>query len=308
MAPVDPRATGGTSGFLPRLRKPVDTLVPSLGLLYRSVRDATIRRATRRTKYGFTLAGDPTMARADYEPVGTDTFLELLDSHDVVIDIGANVGLYSCLAASRSKQVICFEPAPRNLKYLYQNLWENQFGTTEVFPLGLAKQPGLNRLYGFGGIASFVPGWAQADRKRFSIVPMTSLDAVVAERFQDRQLLIKMDVEGFELNVLAGAERTLALDPKPTWMIEILLAVAAIPGGINTRFAEAFEIFWSRGYECRKLNATQDAVRSEDVRRWVSDGRVNDDTRDFLFYGPKLVRSAGAACEVAAKTPYHEAR
>lgn len=272
---------------LSRLRKPVDTFVPSLGLFYRSVRDLAVTRSSRRTTYGFVLAGDALMVRPDYEPSEAGAFLDLLGRHETVIDIGANVGLYSCLAASRGKHVISFEPSPRNLKYLYRNLTDNGLCGVEVFPLGLAKQPGLSRLYGFGGIASFVPGWAQADRRRFSIVPVTTLDAMVADRFKGRRLLIKMDVEGFELDVLAGAERTLGLDPRPTWMVEILLAVETIPGGTNGRFAEVFEVFWRHGYECNKLNTTRDPVGPADVRRWVADRRVDDGTHDFLFCEPQ---------------------
>ncbi|MGH9717843.1 MAG: FkbM family methyltransferase [Candidatus Acidiferrales bacterium] len=214
----------------------------------------------------------------------TNTFIELLQDHDVVLDIGANVGLYSCLAASRGKRVVSFEPSPRNLKYLYRNLWENQFRNTEVFPLGLAEKPGLNRLYGFGGIASFVPGWAQADKKRFALVPVTSLDTIIAGRFQGRKMLVKLDVEGFELDVLAGAEHTLDLNPRPTWLVEILLALETIPGGINSRFAEVFEAFWGHGYQCKRLNANRDSVNPEDVRRWVADGAVDAETRNFLFF------------------------
>lgn len=269
--------------LLSKLRKPVDTFAPSVGILYRSLRDAMYRRSARPTRYGFTLAGDALMVQEDFEWAPGNTFMELLDGRETVIDIGANVGLYSCLAASRGKQVVCFEPSPRNLKYLYRNLSDNGFCGVEVFPLGLAKQPGLSRLYGFGGIASFVRGWAQADEKRFTIVPVTNLDTIVADRFEGRRLLIKMDVEGFELDVLAGAERTLNLTPRPVWLVEVLLAVETIPGGINSRFAEAFELFWSHGYDCNKLNATRDRVTAEDIRRWVADGRVDDGTRDFLF-------------------------
>lgn len=283
MATVEARTARAVPRFLSRLRKPIDTFAPSLGLLYRSVRDVTARRASRRTRYGFTLSGDEAMARPDYECAETATFLSLLESHDTVIDIGANVGFYSCLAASRGKQVLCFEPSPRNLKYLYKNLCENQLLNAEVYPLGLAGKPGLSRLYGFGGLSSFVPGWAQADERRFHIVPVTSLDAVIAARFCGRRLLVKMDVEGFELDVLAGAERTLNLDPKPTWLIEISLAVELFPGGTNTRFAEAFELFWSHGYECKRLNPVRDPVGPEDIRRWIAHGRVDDGTHDFLF-------------------------
>lgn len=272
--------------ILSRLRKPVDSFAPSVGVLYRSVRDITSGRAARPTRYGFTLAGCPVMTRGDYELAEAGAFLELLDGNEVVIDIGANVGFYACLAASRGKHVLSFEPAPRNLKYLYRNLWENHFSTVEVFPVGLGKEPGLNRLYGFSDMASFVPGWARADEKRFHIVPVTSLDTVVAGRFRGKELLIKVDVEGFELDVLAGAERTLELNPKPTWLVEILLNVETIPGGVNRRFVEAFERFWSHGYECKKLNPARDLVGPEDIRGWVANGSVDDGTHDFLFVGP----------------------
>lgn len=272
--------------LLSRLRKPVDTYAPSVGLLYRSLRDVGIRRAAKATRYGFTLAGDPTMARDDYEVDEANAFLELLDSHEAVIDIGANVGFYSCLAASRGKDVISFEPSARNLKYLYRNLWQNRFHQVEVFPLGLANRTGLMQLYGFGGISSLVRGWAQADEDRFTIIPVTSLDMAIADRFGGRRLLIKIDVEGFELEVLAGARRTLELTPKPTWMLEILLTVETVPGGVNTRFSEAFDLFWSHNYQCRKLNSTLDLVRPEDVRRWTAEGQMDDETRNFLFSVP----------------------
>lgn len=283
MASVEAGVSTKTSEILSRLRRPIDTFAPSLGLLYRLLRDATVRRSAKATNYGFSLAGDPTMARGNFEVAEANALLELLDSHEALIDIGANIGFYSCLAARSGRAVISFEPSPRNLKYLYRNLWNNRFENVEVFPLGLARAPGLNRLYGFGGIASFVPGWAQADQKRFTIVPVTNLDTMIAGRFSGRKLLIKMDVEGFELDVLAGAERTLDLVPRPTWLVEILLNVATIPGALNARFCETFEIFRSHGYECKRLNTTRDPVKPKDIQRWVANGFVDDDTRNFLF-------------------------
>jgi FkbM family methyltransferase len=195
------------------------------------------------------------------------------------------------LAASRGKHVISFEPSARNLKFLYRNLWENQFQNAEIFPMGLAKQPGLNRLYGFGAVASFVPGWLHANKSRFTFVPVTSLDTIIAGRFQGRKLLIKMDVEGFELDVLAGAARTLDLIPKPSWLVEVLLNDEAVPGGINRRFADVFETFWKHGYQCKRLNAKREPVHPDDVQRWVANGTVDihniaaDEVHNFLFCG-----------------------
>ena len=84
-------------------RKVVDTYAPQLGRQYRLLRDATYRRRSIRTKYGFTLAGDPSMTRAEWEADEIEAFLALLRTHDAVLDIGANIGFYSCLAARCGK-------------------------------------------------------------------------------------------------------------------------------------------------------------------------------------------------------------
>ena len=264
-------------------RKAVDTFAPPLGRQFRWLRDATHRRRSIQTKYGFSLAGDPSMAKPGYETEEIQAFLELIEDHEAVVDIGANIGLYSCLAAIRGKRTIAFEPSPRNLNFLYRNLWENKFVNVEVFPLGLAAQCGLARIYGYGGISSFVPGWAQAREAQSTLAPLTTLDTIAAGRFQGKKLLIKMDVEGFELDVLAGAAATLDLNPKPTWLVEILLSGEVIPGGVSRKFAEVFEVFWKRGYRCRKLDAARTPVRPADVSRWVANQSVDAETHDFLF-------------------------
>lgn len=269
--------------FLSRYRKAVDTFLPPLGWSYRVLRDSAGRRRSIETAYGFSLAGDPSMTGEDWEADEIGLFLKLIATHDAVIDIGANVGFYSCLTASRGKPTIAIEPSPRNLKFLNRNISENHFNCIEVMPLGLAGEPGLARMYGYGGIASFVSGWAQARAAHSCVVPVTTLDALAAGRFQGQRLLIKMDVEGFELDVLAGAGKTLDLTPKPTWLVEILLRDPVIPGGINAKFSETFKVFREHGYRCRRLNATATTVDPEEVSRWVAQEFVEDGAHDFLF-------------------------
>jgi FkbM family methyltransferase len=271
--------------ILSRFRKTVDRFAPSLGRAYRSLRDATIWRKPIPTKYGFTLAGDPIWANNDWEVGEIKTFIEILETHDAVIDIGANVGFYTCLAASRGKQAIAFEPAARNLKFLYKNLSENQLTNVEVFPLGLAGQSGLGRIYGADSVASFVPRWAQAREAHYSVVPLSTLDNIASCRFKGKSLFIKMDVEGFELDVLAGATETLDLKPKPTWLVEVILSGYTVPGGINRRFSEVFEVFWKHGYHCRMPDSGRTSVGQDDVSRWVRNGFVDSGMRDFLFSG-----------------------
>jgi hypothetical protein len=114
-------------------------------------------------------------------------------------------------------------------------------------------------------------------------VTVTTLDLIAAERFSGVPLTIKLDVEGFELEVLKGAARTLRLQPKPAWLVEIFLTNGAIPGGINSRFAETFEIFWANGYASCELSPGRPLVRPRDVERWVGRGVVDRGVSNFVF-------------------------
>lgn len=269
--------------ILTKLRKPVDMYAPWLAHSYRTLRDLTSARHSRQTAYGFQLAGDSRMARPDFEASEVQAFLRQCETNDVVLDIGANVGFYSCLAASHGKRVLAFEPAPRNLKFLYQNLWSNGFSSVEVFPLGLGHKPGLTPIYGYGGISSFVPGWAQAPERPVGLAPITTLDLVTANRFPDERILIKMDVEGFERDILAGADEMLNRSPKPIWMLEIMLSSSIIPGGTSQNFAETFDVLWSHGYQCVTLGSKELIVTATNLDGWIRDGAVEDGMHDFLF-------------------------
>lgn len=268
--------------LLSRVRKLIDSQLPFAGHLYRQLREIGDARP-RQTKHGFTLAGAPGMT-GEYESSERDLFIDLLESHDVVIDIGANVGFYSCLAASHGKHVLAVEPSPRNLAHLYTNLWDNDFRKTEVFPLGLGPRRELRKIFGFGGISSFVAGWGQARESRFSIVPVTTLDSILGSRFDGMRLLIKMDVEGFELEILKGAKETLGRNPRPAWMIEIMLRDPLIPEGVNPKFRDTFDLFWDADYQCKTLDGYRSAVSKDHISKWVSIGQVERGVGSFLFY------------------------
>src|SRR5690348_12538159 len=70
----------------------------------------------------------PGLVGGFYEKVELDVFERLAAISNMVVDVGANIGLYSCIAADRapaSAKIIAFEPVPENLRYLRRNLEEN---------------------------------------------------------------------------------------------------------------------------------------------------------------------------------------
>ena len=76
---------------LTRYRKAIDTLAPPAGQIYRKVRNWRNTRKYVQTQWGFSFAGDPGLASGEWEIHEINAFLDLFETHDSVIDIGANV-------------------------------------------------------------------------------------------------------------------------------------------------------------------------------------------------------------------------
>ncbi len=260
-----------------------DSWLPAIGRTYRSMRDKRAALAAPvPTPFGFKLAGNATMATGDFETDEIEVFLKYLQNASTCIDIGANIGLYTCLAAAQGKHVIAVEPLAVNLTALYRNLLCNDFLDVEVFPVGLSAKAGIKRLFGGNTGASFVPGWAGTSDKRYETVPISTLDLIVNTRFNAQPILVKIDVEGFEYEVLSGAEYALGLSPRPVWLVEICLS-ENFPDGWNDKFRDTFELFWRKGYEARTANREERLIHPSDVERWVKQGHVDFGSYNYLF-------------------------
>ena len=268
--------------LLRKLLRSVVELSPLLAALIREVRQQWHWKSKKpsQTPYGFRFIGDPTMENGTFEPEETKLLVNILKESDVLIDIGANVGFYTCIAQNMGKEVIAFEPIPQNLHLLFRNLRENQWTGTEVWPIGLADKPEIIPIYGAHTGASVVPGWAGSSELWMQFIVVNTLDNVLAHRFHGKKLLIKVDVEGAEYSVLRGSALLLCHEPKPTWMIEIMLDIHRLDP--NPLFRETFEIFWNSGYEVRTADGTNRIVTLADVNRWLSLGKCDFDTHNWI--------------------------
>lgn len=265
--------------------KPAVERHPRLAAAYRTFRDqADFMRPTIRSPWGFKLSGNEAMARGEFEPSETEVVRELLRDVDVLVNIGANVGYYCCHALSMGKRVVAFEPMPRNLRFLCQNMKANNWADVEIFPLALSNRPAVLEIYGADTGASLVKGWAGTPESHVTLVPASTLDLVLGERLRGQRALVLMDVEGAELAVLLGAAAVLRSDTKPVWMIEIASAEHQPHGiAVNPNFARTFGIMREAGYSAftadramrEVTKADVDAVQAGDVQRFS--------THNFLF-------------------------
>jgi len=212
------------------------------------------------TPLGFVFSGSTSihhnaMQKGEFESSEVEWLKDQLNSIDYFIDIGANVGYFSCIARSEGKHVIAVEPLWKNLQMLLRNIELNSGSPVEVFPLALSSEIGAMNLYGFSSTgASLLANWAGAPVSAVRRVPVTTLDNILGGRFIDKKILIKVDVEGFEYQLLKGSKNTLDREIKPVWLIEITNSQFH-PQGLNPNFEDTFEEFWRRGYLCYALTS-----------------------------------------------------
>lgn len=223
-----------------------------------------------------------------FEVEETAIISKLLSRVDQFVDIGANLGYYTCLALQRGKPVIAFEPQQQNLQCLFQNLITNGWqDKAEVFPLALSEKPGLLTLYGASGpSASLVKNWAGYSSHYKKIVPVSTLDNVLAGRFLDKQLFIKMDVEGAEYQVLKGSLATIARSIKPVWLLEVCFQEFH-PDGTNPDFQSIFNLFFDSGYKVYTATEPPRSVFADDIPRWIKNNAIDSGTFNYVFVDAK---------------------
>jgi len=244
-------------------------------------------RSPKATPYGFRLSTSRSihhraMLSGKFEPDEVAVVQQFLNQADVFVDVGANIGFYTCLAKAKEKHVVAFEPLNRNLDYLYTNLSTNGWEDVEVFPLGLSAHPGLLTLYSASGTAaSLVPGWGRFSKRFRETIPVSTLDIVLGDRFDGRRMFFKIDVEGAEYEVLLGATHFLKMIPKPNWLIEICLDEHH-PHGMNPHFVETFELFWKNNYLIKSASDIQRIITRADVERWLHNGKTDVKTFNYL--------------------------
>jgi len=219
-----------------------------------------------------------------FEVEETTIIAKLLPKIDLFVDIGANLGYYTCLALQAGKSVIAFEPQQQNLQCLFKNLtangWEDR---AEIFPLALSDSTGLLTLYGASGpSASLIKNWADYSSRFKKIVPVSTLDNILVGRLSSKHLFIKIDVEGAEFHVLKGAVKTLQRKPRPIWLLEICLEEFH-PGGKNPNYKNIFELFWENGYLAFTATENLKLVTSSEIANWTKKGHAESGTFNYIF-------------------------
>lgn len=146
---------------------------------------------------------------------------------DCIIDIGANQGEYTLWAARKAGKkgkVVSFEPMDQLFDTLLDNISLNPSFSDRILPIkkGLSDKASQLCLYGKPGdnegVNTMFP--TSSHTELIQEIALDTLDRELEKLQMPRVSLIKLDVEGAELQVLKGSKKTI-LEFKPKWIIEI---------------------------------------------------------------------------------------
>ena len=269
------------------MKKLIEKIFPAFTAWYRLWRDRRLFEAQRMrpTALGFDFIGGEGMAESGVASGEVALLRVLLSDHELLIDVGANCGLYSLIACHAGVPVLAIEPNELNFRRLKENLLHNHYDQAEALNVAIGEEKGKCLLYGGGQGASLLKNWGGMESTYAREVEVETLDGLMSGRPAACRILIKVDVEGHELAVLAGARQLLARPKAPSWIMEHSF-LENQQGQINPHFRHLFEIFWDAGYECQTFDSERRAVTPADVERWLASGIRDYGGINYLFSRP----------------------
>jgi len=185
-----------------------------------------------------------------HEKATTDLFKKTIKEGDVVVDLGANIGYFTILAAKLAGpkgRVFSFEPEPKNFNYLKKNIEINDYNQASAYQKAVSNQNGTTKLfvcsYDIGhhtinqnkGIEAYSRG-RKIEEKSIEIETVV-LDSFL-EGKTDKVDVVKMDVEGAEMLALTGMDKTLRNNKNIKMFVEFFPLLIEKMGSSPQEFIE----------------------------------------------------------------------
>ncbi len=203
------------------------------------------------------------------------SFLEhFLRPGDHVVDVGANVGVYTLFMAGlvgKGGRVIACEPDPINRDRLSINIQRNGFEQVRIVPQAVGERPGTVRFRSGADSVSQVSSNGDLE------VEVTTLDGLCADQ---SPRFIKVDVEGYETFVVRGASTLCQGENPPIWLLEM------IPPFPTASRSDLIDLLTAWGYGFYDFDVRSQRLRLADPQRPVGNNLLavhgNDSLRKTL--------------------------
>jgi FkbM family methyltransferase len=153
-------------------------------------------------------------------------------------------------AVKKNVEVVAFEPSPREINRLYENVALNRFNNVVIYPFSLSDKPqklklGIARDWN-PGLNSFVNnlGTEQVDSIEVSCF---SFDSIITDEMAGMVKLIKIDVEGYEMTVLNGMKASMNKLIQAKFILEINTTFLEKAGSSVREIYDFFDLYGFSG-------------------------------------------------------------
>jgi len=224
--------------------------IPFLSDLYRAFRlTAPWLLPPRKSVSGLLMVGSNSVQlQESYESIVAEFLTSKLNGATRFVNVGANIGYWPLMLRHRgfNGEIVLVEPDKLNLRLLMRNLKLNKIYSVTVKKVAASNYSGYINLYGFGTGTSVIKGWAGGASRRRIKVPSDHLDSII--KASSIPTIFLIDVEGFELAVLEGANLHLKLHSE--FLVEIAISEHQPEGiSINPNYEKVFKFMGDNGYK-----------------------------------------------------------
>lgn len=152
----------------------------------------------------------------EYEPEIEFILRKFKKINYLFVDVGANLGYWSLIASSKQfnkKKSIAIEPLKSNYNFLKKNQSDNK-RRFQILNIGIGEKNKYSKIFYSG---SFSNAGASINKDNGSnlinseIIKIDTIDNILSNK-RDKKIIIKLDIEGNEINAIKGAKRTLKKD------------------------------------------------------------------------------------------------
>lgn len=191
------------------------------------------------------------------ETLATEVTKKIIKKGDVIIDIGANIGYYALLEsrlAGPTGKVFAIEPVNENIKQLKKNIELNKYSNIEAFQLAIGDKDKKGFIY-----LSDRSNWCSMNYLEYvkvnkkikkEVVEVMTLDRFLEDKpFPD---LIRIDVEGYEYEILKGMQNLL----KTNRPLKIFLEIH-VTDDLREKMIENVDTLFRHGFKF-KIGAWKD--------------------------------------------------
>ena len=190
-----------------------------------------------------------------------------------VLDLGANIGFYVFIEAGVVNHVHAIEPVDYNFNLLTKNISLNKYSNISTYQLAIGSYNGTVEIYtSFGcNLATIIPENGKSGNyfKGIEEVPIYTLDKFM-ENFAIGQIdLLRMDVEGAEVDIIAGGLKTLSNMPKNS---HLAIEAHSICLKDKNKLGIMFDQIKANGFISIKATVHEKELKISDIRDYIING------------------------------------